>query len=130
AGAVWVFTGAAGIAGNANAFTNGNGPAPEGAQVGFLQGGGMAAQTLALAAGSYTLSLKAAQRGNYQFGTQIVAVQVDGVTVGQFQPPEVSYSGYSTPPFTIASSDNHTITLLGVGSGTDYTAFIDDVRLN
>src|SRR5204862_460523 len=81
------------------------------------------------AAGSYTLSFQAAQRGNYQFGTQIVAVQVDGVTVGQFQPPGVSYTSYSTPAFTIASSGNHTIALVGIGSGGDFTAFVDDVRL-
>jgi glucose/arabinose dehydrogenase len=128
-GATWVFTGGAGITGNGNAFTSGNGVAPEGSQVAFLQGNGMVAQTVNLTAGSYTLSFQAAQRGNYQVGTQIVLVQIDGVTVGQYQPPNTTYSGYTTPSFTIAGSDNHTIALVGAGSGTDFTAFIDDVRL-
>src|SRR5436190_23315023 len=129
-GATWVFTGGAGITGNGTGFTAGNGSAPEGAQVGFLQGNGAAAQAVTLAAGSYSLSLQAAQRGNYQVGTQVVAVLVDGITVGQFQPPDVFYTSYSTPAFAIATSGNHTITLLGVGGGVDFTAFVDDVQLH
>jgi Bacterial Ig-like domain (group 3)/Gametolysin peptidase M11 len=128
-GATWVFSGGAGITGNGNAFTSGNGVAPEGSQVGFLQRNGMVAQTVNLTAGSYTLSFQAAQRGNYQVGTQIVLVQLDGVTVGQYQPPGTTYSGYTTPGFTVASSGSHTISLVGAGSGSDFTAFIDDVRL-
>jgi len=128
-GATWVFSGGAGITGNGNAFTNGNGPAPEGSQVAFLQGNGVAMQSVNLAAGSYTLSLQAAQRGNHQLGTQIVLVQIDGVTVGQYQPPNTTYSGYTTPSFTIAGSGSHMIALVGAGSGTDFTAFVDDVRL-
>ncbi len=128
-GATWVFTGGAGITGNGNAFTSGNGPAPEGSQAAFLQGTGMVAQTVNLAAGAYTVSFQAAQRGNFQSGTQIVRVQLDGVTVGQYQPPNTAYTNYTTPSFTVASSGNHTITLVGVGSGADFTAFIDDVRL-
>ena len=96
AGATWVFTGDAGISGNATGFTSGNPPAPEGSQVAFLQGSGQAAQTANIAAGTYTLSIRAAQRGNYQVGTQIVRLQVDGVTVGQYQPPNTSYTNYQT----------------------------------
>jgi len=51
------------------------------------------------------------------------------VTVGQYQPPNISYTNYETPAFTIATSGNHTVTLTGVGTGTDFTAFVDDVRL-
>ena len=127
-GATWVFAGAAGISGNGTAFTSGNPPAPEGVQVAFLQGGGQVAQTVNIAAGTYTLAIRAAQRGNSQGGIQIVRLQVDGVTVGQFQPPSTSYTDYQTPAFTIASG-NHTLALTGVGSGTDFTAFVDDVRL-
>ena len=77
-GATWVFTGDAGISGNGTPFTSGNPPAPEGVQVAFLQRSGQAAQTANIVAGTYTLSLQAAQRGNYQLGTQIVRLQVDG----------------------------------------------------
>jgi hypothetical protein len=94
-----------------------------------MQANGTIAQTINLAAGSYTLSFQAAQRGNYQVGNQIVRVQLDGVTVGQYQPPSASYTSYATPSFTVASSGNHTITLVGIGTGSDFTAFIDDVRL-
>ena len=128
-GATWIFTVGAGITGNGNAFTSGNGVAPEGSQVAFLQGNGMVAQTANLTAGSYTLSFQAAQRGNYQVGTQIVLVQLDGITVGQYQPPGTAYSGYTTPAFMVASSGSHTISLVGAGSGSDFTAFVDDVRL-
>jgi hypothetical protein len=92
AGATWVFAGGAGISGNANAFTAGNPGAPEGVQVAFLQGFGSASQTANVAAGQYTVSLLAAQRGNFQSGTQIIRIQVDGVAVGQYQPPGVAYT--------------------------------------
>src|SRR6201999_3814937 len=64
-----------------------------------------------------------------QFGTQVIRVQIDGVTVGEYQPPGTSYTAYQTPSFTIGSTGNHTVGLLGVGSGGDFTGFVDDVRL-
>lgn len=82
-----------------------------------------------MTAGQYTLSLQAAQRGNFQSGTQIVRVAVDGVNVGQYQPAGISYTVYQTPQFTVASSGNHTITLSGAGSGNDFTAFVDNVSV-
>ena len=129
AGATWVFTGA-GISGNGSGFTSGNPPAPEGVQVAFLQGSGsQVAQSASIAAGTYTLSIRAAQRGNYQSGTQVLQVQVDGVPVGQYQPPSTAYTNYQTPAFTIATTGNHTLSLAGIGTGSDFTAFVDDVRL-
>ena len=129
AGATWVFTGA-GISGNGSGFTSGNPPAPEGVQVAFLQGGSsQVAQSANIAAGTYTLSLRAAQRGNYQSGTQVLQVQLDGVPVGQYQPPSTAYTNYQTPAFTIATTGNHTLSLAGIGTGSDFTAFVDDVRL-
>ena len=129
AGATWVFTGA-GISGNGSGFTSGNPPAPEGVQVAFLQdSGSQVAQSANIAAGTYTLSLRAAQRGNYQCGTQVVQVLVDGVPVGQYQPPSTAYTNYQTPAFTIATTGSHTLSLAGIGTGSDFTAFVDDVRL-
>ncbi len=125
----WIFSGPAGVTGNGSAFTSGNPTAPEGAQVAFLQQAGSMAQSASLAAGQYVLGFAAAQRANYQAGTQIVRVQVDGVTIGQYQPPGITYSSYQTAAFTIATTGTHTITLGGVGSGSDFTAFVDDVRL-
>ena len=129
AGATWVFTGA-GISGNGSGFTSGNPPAPEGVQVAFLQGSGsQVAQSANIAAGTYTLSIRAAQRGNFQSGTQVLQVLVDGVPVGQFQPPSTAYTNYQTPAFTIATTGSHTLSLAGIGAGSDFTAFVDDVRL-
>jgi serine protease len=129
-GATWVFSGGAGISGNGTGFTSGNPPAPEGVQVAFIQGAGsQIAQTANIAAGTYTLSLRAAQRGNFNSGTQIVQLQVDGVTVGQYQPPSSAYGSYQTSAFSIASSGNHTLALIGVGSGSDFTALVDNVVL-
>jgi YD repeat-containing protein len=46
AGTPWTFTGGAGISGNGSGFTSGNPNAPEGAQVGFLQGTNSFSQTV------------------------------------------------------------------------------------
>src|SRR5262249_52304806 len=54
AGSPWAYTGQAGVAGDGSGFTAGNPNAPEGTQVGFLQGTGAFSQTVAgLAAGTY-----------------------------------------------------------------------------
>src|SRR5262249_42604786 len=63
-GSPWTFSGTSGVSGNGSAFTSGNPNAPEGSQVAFLQETGAIGQTLNLAAGAYTLSFQAAQRGN------------------------------------------------------------------
>src|SRR5439155_149777 len=62
-GAAWAFSGSAGLSGNASGFTGGNPPAPEGAQVAFLQvTGGFSQAVAGWAVGTYTLSFAAAQR--------------------------------------------------------------------
>lgn len=129
-GAAWTFNGSAGITGNHNAFTTGNPPAPEGLQAGFLQNAGSASQTITLAAGRYTVSFKAAQRGNWQFGAQVVHVRMDGNAIARYRPPNTSYTTLQTAPFVVANSGSHTITLAGVGGGGgDFTAFVDDVKI-
>ena len=66
-GSPWTFTGGAGISGNNSGFTAGNPPAPQFVQVAFLQGTGAFSQSVGgWAAGSYTLSFSAAQRGDQQ----------------------------------------------------------------
>jgi RHS repeat-associated protein len=57
-GATWTFEGSAGIAGN----SEGNPPAPNGVQAGFVQEGGRIKQTVTLGADTYTLTCKLAQR--------------------------------------------------------------------
>ncbi len=92
-GTPWTFSGSAGVAGNGSGFTAGNPNAPEGTQVGFLQGTGSFSQTVAgLAAGTYQLSFSAAQRANFQASRQDFRVLVDGVAVGTFTPSGTGYS--------------------------------------
>jgi len=130
-GSAWAFSGGAGISGNNSGFTAGNPPASEGRQVAFLQGTGSFSQTVAnWAAGSYTLSFKAAQRGNYQASRQDFNVQVDGVVVGTFTPSGTSYQSYTTTGFTVTAGA-HTIKFQGLDSaGGDNTAFVDQVAIS
>jgi hypothetical protein len=127
-GTPWAFTGGGGISGNGSGFTAGNPNAPEGGQVGFLQGNGSFSQTVSgWAAGSYTISFEAAQRGNFQASRQDFEVLVDGNVVGTFTPSGTSYQGYTTGVFTVAAG-MHTIAFQGLDSaGGDNTAFIDQV---
>jgi hypothetical protein len=56
----------AGIAGNGSIDTKGNGPAPQGLQVGFISGKSRISQTVPLAKGTYSLSLLVAKSWNNQ----------------------------------------------------------------
>jgi hypothetical protein len=130
-GLSWTYTGDAGVAGNGSGFTAGNPGAPEGTQVGFLQGTGTISQAVNFAAaGLYRISLGAAQRGNYQASRQDFSVLVDGVAVGTFTPSGTSYQTYTTAAFSVGVGA-HTITFRGLDSaGGDNTAFLDQVRID
>src|SRR5207342_750210 len=96
-GSPWTFAGPAGISGNGSGFTSGNPPAPQGAQVAFLQGTGSMTQAVSgWAAGTYVLRFKAAQRGNGAPSRQDFRVLVDGVVVGTFTPSGTTYRDYAT----------------------------------
>ena len=101
-----------------------------GAQVAFLQGTGAFSQAVTgWAAGSYTLTFRAAQRGNYQASRQDFEVLVDGAVVGSFTPSGTSYRPYTTAAFTVTAG-SHTIAFRGLDSaGGDNTAFVDEVRI-
>jgi hypothetical protein len=129
-GSPWTFDVGAGVAGNGSGFTAGNPDAPEGAQVAFLQGYGSLSQAVTFAAGTYTISFLAAQRGNYQYSSQTFQVRVDGTAVGTFTPPDTNYTAYHTNSFTVAAG-LHAVAFVGLDlDGQDNTAFIDQVRVN
>jgi hypothetical protein len=131
-GSPWAFDAGSGVAGNGSGFTAGNPDAPQDTQVAFLQGYGTASQSVTFAAGTYSLSFLAAQRGNVQYSSQTIQVRVDGSVVGTFTPPGTSYSAYNTAGFTVAAGA-HTIAFVGLdpdGWDKDNTAFIDQVRVN
>ena len=90
-GANWSFSGGAGLQSNGSAF--GAAAAIDGTQTAFLQNVGLIAQTTNLAAGTYTVSLYAAQR----YG-QINPVQVliDGAPVGA--PIVPTSNSFTEPP--------------------------------
>ena len=132
-GSPWTFTpmkgnGGSGIAANNSGFTGGNPPAPEGAQVAFLQGPVTISQSVAgWAPGTYQVSFAAAQRGNFQASQQDFQVLIDGTVLGTFKPSGTSYQTYTTAPFTVTAGA-HTITFQGLDSaGGDNTALIDEV---
>jgi uncharacterized protein YlbG (UPF0298 family) len=132
-GSAWTFSGVAGngsgVSGNDSPFTSGNPNAPQGSQVGYIEGTGSITQSVAgWAAGSYTISLDAAQRGNYG-GIEDFEVVVDGNVVGSFTPNSTSYQAYTTNTF-IVTAGSHTIELLGINTaGGDDTDFLDAISI-
>jgi subtilase family serine protease len=129
-GSAWTFATSAGLAGNNSGFSGGNGPAPQGAQVAFLQQVGTISQSVSgWAAGSYTISFDAAQRGNVVNQQQDFDVLIDGKVVSTFTPTGSTYQVYTTSSFTVTAGA-HTIEFLGLnGSGGDNTALLDDVTV-
>ena len=70
-GSSWSFSGISGIAANGSTMTSGNPLAPEGNQVAFVQNDGSLSQIATVAAGTYTLSFKAAQRSGNETYQQL-----------------------------------------------------------
>jgi hypothetical protein len=129
-GSPWTFSGTtdngSGVSANNSGFTNGNPGAPEGTQVAFIQRTGSIRQSLDLAAGFYTVSFLAAQRGN-QASTQEIQVLIDGKEVGRFTPSGTDYVAYTTGVFTVTAGE-HTLLFQGLNPrGGDNTAFLDKV---
>ena len=128
---VWAFHGDSGISGNGSAFTAGNPNAPEGQQVAVLQSLGFFSQDISgFAAGSYSFSFQAAQRGNYQNGGQDFAVLLDNTVLGVFAPTSTSYETLTTLAAPVTAG-THTLTFRGLDTvGGDNTAFIDGVTVS
>jgi len=131
-GTAWSFSGTAGVAGNGSGFTSGNPNAPQGSLVAFLQKTGTISQVVNFfpAAGSYQISVSAAQRGNFGTSDEEVKVEVDGTVVDTFTPASTRYTTYTTASFNVTAG-SHTITFVGVDpTGKDYTALLDQVSIN
>jgi WD40-like Beta Propeller Repeat len=137
-GSPWTFTGSAGITGYDSDFTKFNalGLAPP-AQIAFIQALGSISQSVSLPAGTYAISLLAAQRGNNDvtspqtFDMQTFQVLVDGNVVATFNNVMGgNFSTLTTPSFTVPAG-SHTITIQGTDlHGGDNTVFIDQVLIN
>ena len=130
AGAAWTFSNTSGVAANGTPFTVGSPPAPDGAQVAFLQAAGTITQTVAgWAAGTYQISFQAAQRKQAALSREDFQVLVDGAVVDTFTPAGTAYETYATSAFTVAAG-SHTIAFQGLDSaGGDNTALLDAVTV-
>ena len=135
-GASWTFTAqnganGSGVTTNGSAFTSGNPPAPQGGQVGFLQGTGTISQAVSgFTPGiNYTIVFSAAQRGNGG-NAQTWNVQINGSTIGSFAPPAsaTNYTDYVV--YLTATASSQTLTFVGTDlNGGDNTIFLDNVRI-
>ena len=130
-GTVWSFSGTAGVAANGSVFTAHSPNGPQGSQVGFLQATGTMSQAVNFAvAGTYQISVSAAQRANFGTSDEEVQVLVDGTVVDSFTPSGTHYSTYTTASLNLTAG-SHTITFVGVDpTNADYTAFLDQVSIN
>ncbi len=127
ADAGWNFDGS-GIGRNGSPWVT---TAPEGLQVGFVQGSGTLSQSLSItAAGFYDLTFQAANRPN--FPDSGIAIQINGATVHSWPAGTFASSG-AFRTFTIRGihlpAGSHVLAFVGSLNGTDSATAIDDVRL-
>jgi uncharacterized delta-60 repeat protein len=125
-GSPWKYISSSGVAGNGSPVTSGNPAAPQGTQVAWVQNGGTINQAVSFGAGTYYISLEAAQRGNYPSSSTIL-VQVDQQTVGAITPSGTSYAAYTTGSFTVEPG-SHIVQFVGEGVGGS-TALLDAVSI-
>jgi fibronectin type 3 domain-containing protein len=130
-GTPWTFSGGAGISANGTYLTYSNPGAPEGVQVGFVQGTASISQPLtSSSSGTWAVTFSAAQRGNTSNGGQTLQVQIDGTVVGTVTPSGASYADYTVTSAALAAG-THTLAFVGTNpQGGDNTALIDDVRIS
>ncbi|OJJ23479.1 hypothetical protein BKI52_03700 [marine bacterium AO1-C] len=129
-GSTWTFTGSSGISDNKSGFTGGNVNAPSGSQVLFLQNSSKAQKTIQVAAtGAYRVRFYAAQRTWFNSGQgQSVRVSLDQNALPDIRPSNNYYQIYKTAIWWLTAG-SHTLTIEGLSTSGDQTAFIDDIRL-
>ena len=135
-GAVWVFTGAAGIESNGSSL--GAASAPDGTQTAFLQGSssvsatagspGAISQVLSFTrAGAFSVTFQAARRLGQ---VQPLKLTLDGVQVGPLlTPPGNSFSTLTSASFAISTPGRHTLALTATNTSSNLTTFVDQVKL-
>ncbi len=129
----WTFTDEsksrfAGIAfDNTSTYTSSNPKAPQGLQVGFVQGTSSISQSFIAGVGEYALTLNAAQSGTFS-SAQTLAILVDGVQVGTIPPQKTAYQPI-TIQFALTTSGQHTIMLKGM-QASDSTVLIDALSVS
>ena len=131
-GSPWSFAGTSGVSANGSALTSGNGAAPQGSQVGFVQGTGSITQAVAnWSAGTYAIVFQAAMGANTSTmaNPEAFTILVDGSAVGTFVPLSTPYQRYSTANFTV-SAGSHTIQVVGInGKGGTAADLLESVLI-
>jgi hypothetical protein len=126
----WVFNGQGGIQRNGSAWAAAQ--APEGQQTAFLQGsygnGGQMAQTISLAAGTYSVSFYAARRA-YQGVAQPLQLSIDDIAIGApISPASTAFALYTSASFTV-SAGSHTLRFATTNDSGDNSTFVDAVTV-
>jgi hypothetical protein len=121
-GSAWAFAGAAGVEAAEGA--------PQGRRVAVLGDSGTIAQQVdLLAGGTYQVRVQAARAGAPTEGAGLVAVRVDGTTVGTFSPAAGGYRAYATAAFDLPAG-GHILTFVGLDpAGTGLAALLDSVQI-
>ena len=123
AAADWVFSGA-GIQSNGSAWAAA--AAPEGTQTAFVQNVGSVAQSLTLAAGTYTVRFSAARRVSQ---VQPLQILIDGTPIGSpIAPAGNNFATYTSENFTVTAG-THTLQFQGTNPSGDNSTLIDAVTL-
>lgn len=111
---------------NTSTYTTNNPNAPQGLQVGFVQGDAQISQSVTLGKGTYDLSLSAAQSAINQ-SPHSLSVEIDGKVIGTINPSGTAYES-SKIEFTVEAG---TYTLAFVGNQADGNAvLLDAIALN
>ncbi|MDC0714356.1 Ig-like domain-containing protein [Stigmatella sp. ncwal1] len=116
------------IVGNTNVYTSGP-TAPEGLQALLLNGSGWVSQGVYFPAGTYTLSLKAAQK-QYGFTSNLAfRVLIDGEEAGRFTPPGFGYTTFTTSAVSMATAGVRTVRIEGVSPAASPFSYlsVDDL---
>jgi hypothetical protein len=112
--------------GTGSTYTNGNPVAPQGLQVGFIQGDSKIEQNFNLAPGQYQIGFLAAQSAAFPGQTLQVTITDAGGNVlltENFTPVGTTYTAHTTPAFTASRSGLYTVTLKGTVLSTATVLF-------
>lgn len=124
-GGSWSFRQNSGICGNGSAF--GAPTAPEGTQVGFLQGASDITQFVSLPAGTYKLSCYTACRGEGSFD-QALEIYVNDIKVGEtIYPRTIAFVKGESATFTVGEGI-HLIEMRTINNA-DKTIFLDEIKI-
>ena len=126
----WTWSGLAGIQHNGSLGAD----APEGVQTAFLQGSGTASQigafscNVTLAAGTYKVTFKAAQRAT---GNAVpIQVTLDSSTIGTaITPGSTAFASYSTATFPVTVG-THLLKFSTTSNSGGSMSLIDDIRVD